>query len=116
MKYKAVAWLNIFNGLTEVLWPLVMIFMVTPSLNTVYSQLSENPQTYSNSNTSSSIIIFLLGFVNLFFGYKLLTGGKEKYYKFGVVAVVSTYLITGYLAGQILLSMLTPMYQFSGLE
>ena len=115
MKYKIVAWLNILNGLTEVLWPLVMALVVTPNLKTLYSGLSENPQTYSNSNTWSSIIIFVMGIVNLYFGFKLFSDRKEKYYKFGVIAAVATYLICGYLAGQILLSILTPMYQFTGL-
>ena len=61
------------------------------------------------------LLILVMGLVNLFLSAKGLgkTKEKEKYFKYGIISVIASFLLTGILIGILNFSILLPIYSLT---
>jgi hypothetical protein len=94
MKYKVVGILLVIFGLIQAAVPVVQILFIIPKLNTLIEQSSfaSNYTVYSYVFSGLLVIAALL---NLYLGRSMFSNIKEKYYRFGLISLIITFIFTG---------------------
>lgn len=114
-KYKILGIINIILGFLQIPVPVGFAFFVIPQLTNLY--LSLNIQQPGLIPTYA-VLIFLvcLGLINITIGVKLLlksTQNKEKYFKFGIAAIIIIFLSVGSSMALTITSVLAPIYKLT---
>ncbi|MBU0618665.1 hypothetical protein KKD62_00345 [Patescibacteria group bacterium] len=114
-KYKIVGIINfIFSGL-QIIYPLLAIFFTIPRLTKLYTEVSAEMPSFAPAYLALGFNL-LLGITNFFLGFKLFSKQEkiqEKYFKFGLVLAVTSFLLMGVFSGIATLSAVLPIYNLT---
>lgn len=111
-KYKIVGILNFLLGIPLLLTSLIFAIFTIPRLSQLYKDMNVN---ISGNITRSYILVLIVltfAITNLFLGIKGFSNTKKKdiYYKYGFIAVVITFLLSGFIVAIMTLSAIYTIY------
>lgn len=114
MLYKVVGFVNLLLGVLLMIFPLIIAFVILPSLTELYTKIGTAPS--SGSICFSLGAAFLVGAVDLFLGFNLLKGpeeSRERYLKYGVISALVSLILPGVLNATTILQVIYPLYNLS---
>jgi hypothetical protein len=114
MKFKLIAYSELLLGLFQVIYGGTLSFIVIPKLSILYSEF--NLPISVLQKYGISVIIILLGLINIFFTFKILKSQgaiKEKYLKSGAIYLLINFILTGIAGAISVLSIINPIYQMT---
>jgi len=113
-KYKIVGILNLFLGALEVIYPLFALIFTIPRLTMLYSEFGAEMPSFISTYLILGFVI-LVGAGNLFFGFNLVSKSekKDKYFKYGLILLITSFLLGGVLFSIVSLSVILPIYNLT---
>ncbi|OIO15500.1 hypothetical protein COV53_04035 [Candidatus Gottesmanbacteria bacterium CG11_big_fil_rev_8_21_14_0_20_37_11] len=114
-KYKIVGIINLFLGIPILLLALSFFILIIPKLSQLYSEFHASSQVSITSSYAVTIILLLTASANIFLGIKgiSISQKKDKYFKYGLLLVIVTFLFSGFFIGILNLSVLLPIYNLT---
>jgi hypothetical protein len=113
-KYKIVGILNLFLGVSEIIYPLFALAFAITRLTTLYSGFSTEVPSFISIYLILGVVISM-GAGNLFLGFNLVSksGKKDKYFKYALILLIASFLLGGILSGIATLSIISPIYNLT---
>lgn len=114
-KYKIVGIINLFFGISLFLMSIFFLLSVFPKLSQMYADFNVSSQLNLMSGYIVVLLIFIIAIMNLFLGAKGLTVSKEKekYFKYGIISIVTTFFLMGILVAILNFSIISPVYNLT---
>lgn len=117
MKYTLVAVVNLFFGIIQLIFPLIFLLFIIPSLKEIYASFNGAPNTLSTSHLIIAVSL-ILGSLNIWISIKLFSKStvlekREKYVKYGIISAIISFLTLGLLLGSLSITVMSPMYNLS---
>lgn len=104
--------INFSLGAGQVGMSLVQILFIIPKLNSVYAEF--NAPINTNTTYLFPFLLVIMGIVNLFLGLKLLKAKpSEKILMSGIVFIIISFVLGGFLMALSSISTLGPIYNLA---
>jgi len=120
MKYKVVAFLDIFLGVVFVGIPIYVIYFSVPKMRDMYTSFGIKLPLFTKLALNHSyFLIFLfisISTIPFFISYKLLSPknfNKDLYYKMGFFLIFLLFLSLGILSAFLIMILVYPVYNIS---
>lgn len=111
LKFKIVAILNLIFGIPLALLAVLFPVLIAPQLTSFYRDL--NTEFNSLLFYSADLFLLLIAVANIYFGIKNIRTSINRNYNFGIIALIITFLFSGYLISNIIISLIRPIYQIT---
>lgn len=113
-KYRAVAIIDLFIGIPLSSIQILMLFLTTSELINFYQKLNVDIKTNIAIFYTLSLLLIILGIVNIFTATKLLlksTRNKKRYFKYTVISLIIAFILAGLFQAITIFSMIIPFYK-----
>lgn len=113
-KYRTLAIIDLFIGIPLSTIQILMLFLTTSELISFYQKLNVDIKTNIATFYTLSLLLIILGVVNIFIATKLLlksTKNKERYFKYAVISLIVAFILAGIFQAITIFSMVIPFYK-----